>query len=163
MFRGPEQKMTTNRCLKAAVRAHQHATGVPYSVARREMPTLAAVMHDHPTLNAFGFGVFNDGRKPPAEREQELHERRDRLRRAAPGIDEVRDWLMANLAPIKTPTQSSYGLKHIVERAIGRYVTNGELIAAAVVGGYPISRPHGPNVLVAVCKRDITRVTTRRR
>ena len=57
----------------------------------------------------------------------------------------ARRWLLANIAPIKTPTLDSYRMKHVVERAIGEYVTNGDLIAAALMAGYPMSRPHGPN------------------
>lgn len=139
--------MTTNRRHKAAVRARQDATGEPYSVASRQVRTLAEVMDEQPTLGAAGFG---GRRSTPAELAD-----RDELRGSAPGVDEVREWLLANLAPSRTPTESSYALKHDAERALGRYVPNGELIAAALTAGYPISRPgDGPNVNVAVSRRD---------
>lgn len=35
---------------------------------------------------------------------------------------------------------SSYGLKHIVERSIGNYISNGELIYAMYLEGYSIKR-----------------------
>ena len=35
---------------------------------------------------------------------------------------------------------SSYGLKHIVERCLGSYVSNGELIAAMILCGYKYKR-----------------------
>lgn len=152
--------MTTNRRRKTAVRARQRAAGVPYSLARRQTRTLAEVLDQYPTLGSFGFGVFLPHSKTPAEREHELKQYRDELRRAARNVDQVRAWLLDNLTPIKTPTQSSYALKHVAEHALGRYVSNGELIAAALMAGYPISRPEGPNVLVAVSARDLARIPT---
>lgn len=38
-------------------------------------------------------------------------------------------------------------MKHVVERAMGTYVTNGELIAAALVVAYPFKYTAGPNPL----------------
>ena len=40
-------------------------------------------------------------------------------------------------------TGSSYGLKHVAEREIG-YITNGELIAAALMEGFNV-QIEGPN------------------
>lgn len=40
---------------------------------------------------------------------------------------------------------SSYGLKHIAEREVGRYVGNGELIAAMILEGYDHVVSHGLN------------------
>jgi hypothetical protein len=155
--------MTTDRRRKTAVRDRQRAAGVPYSPARRQTRTLAEVLDEHPTLGSFGFGVFDAHSKTPAQREHELEQHHDDLRRAARDVDQVRGWLI-DLAPIKTPTQSSHALKHVAERALGRYVSNGELIAAALLAGYPISRPDGgPNVHVAVSARDLPRIPADRR
>lgn len=60
--------------------------------------------------------------------------------------------------PLKTPTQSSYSMKHVAERAIWQYVANGELIAATLMAGYPMSRPHGPNAPFGMSPRDVNRV-----
>lgn len=38
---------------------------------------------------------------------------------------------------------SSYGIKHDVERRIGYYVSNGELIAAMIILGFEYKRPRG--------------------
>lgn len=38
---------------------------------------------------------------------------------------------------------SSYGIKHDVERRIGYYVSNGELIAAMIILGFEYKRPIG--------------------
>ncbi|MFG3044540.1 hypothetical protein ACGFZR_06375 [Streptomyces sp. NPDC048241] len=50
-------------------------------------------------------------------------------------VMETAAWLRENITPIKTPTASSYGVKHVRERVTGRYITNGEFIAAALVAG----------------------------
>jgi hypothetical protein len=70
---------------------------------------------------------------------------------------------IAFLNPIyktQQPTMSSYGLKHFCETwgeasGLCPYVSNGALIAAAVWLGIKIKRLGGPNVGVAVRKRDV--------
>jgi hypothetical protein len=58
--------------------------------------------------------------------------------------------LRKNITPIQTPSVGSYGMKHLVERAIGKYVTNGEFIAAALISGYSFKPGRGPNISSAV-------------
>ena len=146
--------MTRNRRYKAAVRARQQATGEPYTAARRQTLTLDEVMEREPMLNDFGFG----GRFGLAD---ELERLREQLRRHEPLIIEVRDWLLENVQPTKRPTQGSYGLKHLVEEAIGEYVSNGELIAAALMAGYPMRYRSGPNATFAMSRRDLNRLQRR--
>lgn len=57
-------------------------------------------------------------------------------------IDIIRPFLSENLSKTKTinKSHSSYGLKHIVEKKIGQYVTNGELIYAMFLEGFDIKR-----------------------
>lgn len=57
-------------------------------------------------------------------------------------IDEIRQFISSKFSKIKSfnTRNSSYGLKHIVERAIGNYVSNGELIYAMHLEGYSIKR-----------------------
>jgi hypothetical protein len=117
--------------------------------------SLDDVMAREPQLCDHGFGVFVDRSKTVEQRRQQLQSERDDLRRREAIVVRVRDWLLANIAPIKTPTAGSYGMKHVVEKAIGEYITNGELIAAAMMAGYPMSRPHGPNVDFGMSKRDV--------
>ena len=119
--------------------------------------SLQEVMEKEPLLTGFGFGVFDQGRKSAEQRRHELQSGRDELRRQEDRVVRVRDWLLANVAPIKTPTVGSYGMKHIVEKAIGEYVTNGELIAAALMAGYPKGRLHGHNAEFGMSKRDVDR------
>jgi hypothetical protein len=53
---------------------------------------------------------------------------------------------------VRTRNHSSYGWKHIAERFIGHYITNGAFIAAAALLGYKLkpSRPGSPNVDLAM-------------
>lgn len=86
--------------------------------------------------------------------------------RTKPNKSEVtfcRRWLRANASPTKTirRNHSSYGLKHIAEKAfVGRwYVSNGAFIEAARLEGYRIVREEGsPNAYFNMClKPDATR------
>jgi len=56
-------------------------------------------------------------------------------------VDICRDWLRAYGEKTKTirPNWHSYGLKHVVERWRGTYVSNGAFIAAALLEGYNIT------------------------
>ena len=123
--------------------------------------SLQAVMEQQPQLTSFGFGVFEGWRKTAGQRREELEQARDELFRSEDRVLRVRDWLLANITPIKTPTLDSYRMKHVAERAIGEYVTNGDLIAAALMAGYPMSRPHGPNAEFGMSKRDVGRASAR--
>jgi hypothetical protein len=49
-------------------------------------------------------------------------------------------------------------MKHVVERAIGKYVTNGAFIAAGFVAGHPFEYTAGPNVLFGMSARDVERI-----
>jgi hypothetical protein len=70
---------------------------------------------------------------------------------------ETAEWLRENITPIKTPTFSSYTVKHVMQRVTGVYVTNGEFIAAALVAGYTFKYDQ-PNVLFGMSARDLRRM-----
>lgn len=102
---------------------------------------LAVAMDREPQLNDNGFG--------PGPYGGTLQERRSRaatwraeLRASATRVDQVREWLQRNIQPRKTLNDDahSYGLKHLAENAMSEYVSNGELIAAAIIAGYPYRR-----------------------
>jgi hypothetical protein len=152
-----EHSMTTNRRRKAEIHAHQAATGKPYLVARRQIIALAEVMQQHPRLNSFGIGVFDPLRKTAEQRRTELAAGREELAGGMTMVMETAAWLRENITPIKTPTVSSYTVKHVMERATGRYVTNGEFIAAALVAGYTFKYDQ-PNVLFGMSARDLRRM-----
>ncbi|WP_326682876.1 hypothetical protein [Streptomyces sp. NBC_01237] len=146
--------MTTNRRRKAEIHAYQEATGIAYLVARRQIAALAEVMEQHPRLNSFGIGVFNPRRKTAEQRRTDLAAGREKLAGAVAVVAETAAWLRENIRPIKTPTVSSYTVKHVMERTTGNYVTNGELIAAALIVGYTF-RYEEPNVLFGMSARDL--------
>ncbi|GAA5102994.1 hypothetical protein [Haloechinothrix salitolerans] len=151
--------MTRDRRRKAAVRKLQDLTGSTYSASLRkynELPSFEQVLDNQPQLTFFGFGVFYDRRESAAERQREFLVERAELLQQEAHVTKIRDWLLQNIAPIKTPRQGSYGVKHVVERAMGTYVSNGELIAAALMADYPMARPHG-NVDLGMSQRDLDR------
>jgi hypothetical protein len=52
-------------------------------------------------------------------------------------------------------------VKHLVEANCGipdHYVANGELIAAALMAGYPMRRDEDPNPLLGMSQRDLDRL-----
>jgi hypothetical protein len=157
--------MTKDRRQKAEIRARQMAAGTSYMVARRQinlMP-LTEVMRQHPKLNSFGLGVFDESRKTPDQRRTELAAAREELVEREPTVLEIGAWLRENIRPIKTPSVGSYGMKHLVERAIGKYVTNGEFIAAALISGYSFKYRGGPNMQFGMSLRDVKRLNSRSR
>jgi hypothetical protein len=154
-----ENAMTRNRRHKAEIRAHQVATGTAYMVARRQITPLtpAEVMQQHLRLNYFGIGVFEPHRKSPEQRSTKLAADREALAEMEARVLETAEWLRENITPIKTPTTGSYHMKHVVEEAMGRYVANGELIAAALIVGYTFKYT-APNVLFGMSARDVKRI-----
>jgi|SRR5579863_2182284 len=62
----------------------------------------------------------------------------------------------------KIPRVGSYGLKHIIERWAGKYVSNGACIQAALDLGLVV-RPYGPgnpNARLGVSRRSVLGVAT---
>ena len=57
-------------------------------------------------------------------------------------LDDVIDFINTHFRRIKNinTKHSSYGLKHIVERLMDRYISNGELITAMIICGYKYRR-----------------------
>jgi hypothetical protein len=122
--------------------------------------SLVEVMAQHPQLNNFGIGLFDTRGKTAEQCAAELADGRDKLAGRKGAVLEIAAWLLENIAPIKTPTIGSYTMKHVVEGATGDYMTNGELIAAALVAGYPVRFVPGPNPLFGMSARDLTRIGT---
>lgn len=105
------------------------------------LEAVRAVMDAHPLLTDEGYGHPNRGRVTPAERAEAHRRNRDALATdwTVAAVQGSVDWL-ATLTPRKTATDgpSSYGLKHIMERATGTYVTNGAFITAALLLELPV-------------------------
>ncbi|OLF04855.1 hypothetical protein [Actinophytocola xanthii] len=151
--------MTRDRLNKREIRLLQERTGLPYVEARRLLIAFRDVLDREPHLSTNGFGLAPrmTGKETLAERQEQFRDHRDQLERAADRVIEVHQWLRENIRPIKTPGQGSYGMKHVVENALGQYVSNGELIAAALMAGYPMGKVHGPNTDFGMSKRDVDR------
>ncbi|MEU3633030.1 hypothetical protein [Streptomyces fradiae] len=152
--------MTQNRRHKQMIRAFQAATGTTYTVARRRQlswPTLAEVMDEHNMLTDFGIGVWDSDRLTVGQRRAEIAAARDRLRREENLLLETAQWLRDHVMPIKTPSASSYAVKHLIEDATDVYMTNGVFIAAALIVGYPF-RYAEPNVLFGMSRRDLNKL-----
>lgn len=61
-------------------------------------------------------------------------------------VDDCKQWLMKHAKKKHLPKGlNSYYLKHVVEEAIGHYVTNGAFIQAAIELGFKYSSIEGPN------------------
>ena len=119
-------------------------------------PSLTEVMEQHPQLNSFGIGAYDARSKTPEQRDAETVERRSELLRREPIVMQLVEWLDRNVSSIQTPTQDSYSVKGLIERSRGEYITNGELIAAALIAGYP-HKYAVPNVLFGMSQRDLNR------
>lgn len=132
--------MPQNHRQQSWIRAFRTITETPYSIARRrqlDWPTLAEVMEEHERLGNFGIRVFNSPRLAAERQRAKLAVEREPLRSNEDQVVETALWLRNNITPIKTPTASGYGVKHLIERATGAYLSNGVLIAPRSSTGAP--------------------------
>lgn len=68
----------------------------------------------------------------------------------------VMDWIRDNLLPRKTILyeRTSYGLKHLLERDTGIYLTNNEFKDAMLFAGYEPSDPNEINWTYGISKKS---------
>lgn len=114
---------------------------------------LPAILARHPLLTHFGFGEFN---RPFTATEKG----RNDLLAAIAEIDHARAWLRTQQSRLTlNPRRSSYGLKHIAERAAGSYISNGALIAAALLEGWKVKRISeiSPNARLNISEKGLRR------
>lgn len=149
--------MTTNRSRKQLIRSIADETGRSYVEIARLADTFDKTLDEHPRLTSFGMGTYWRPDDTAEQRAEEFDKERAHLRNSLPIVITLTLWLTANIGMIKTPTRGSYGLKHLAESSIGHYVTNGQLIAAALIAGYPMLENRGPNPLFGMRKRDLDR------
>lgn len=71
-------------------------------------------------------------------------------------IDLVCEWIRSKLIRIKTPNydKSSYGLKHILEKDTGLYLTNNEFKDAMLTCGYEPVNPNELNWNYCISKKS---------
>lgn len=124
---------------------------------------LAAVIHFHPLLCDHGMGTMDHWRLSLSEQKQNLARDRRQLRKSVDEVVKTRSWLRSNVAKIKTINRQahSYRLKHLAEMEIG-YITNGVLIAAAILEEYREHIRYGdPNVEFAMSERSLKAIRKR--
>lgn len=70
--------------------------------------------------------------------------------------EQVLDWIEDNIFPRKTELESvsSYGLKHILTRVTGIYVTNNQFKHAMLLSGYEPVRPYMLNWQYCISKKS---------
>lgn len=87
-------------------------------------------------------------------READFAERRAYLLASDEDINRARKWLrqFERTATVR-PWACSYHLKHLCERETGAYISNGALIAAALLEGLKMRHDHGPNCEFNLKKR----------
>jgi hypothetical protein len=109
---------------------------VPESKVKNNLTAaLDQVFADHPLLHYFGYEAepWETGSKQGGYRKSlERTDYREMIFRLAA-------WCLT-LDAKRVRNHNSYGLKHLAEKEIGEYVTNGQLITGMLLDGYSISR-----------------------
>jgi len=74
-------------------------------------------------------------------------------------IETCIEWLKTKAVTSKMNRKtSSYGIKHILERALHTYVSNGCFIAAVISLGIPYEKiPDSPNIFVTISYKELKR------
>jgi hypothetical protein len=150
-------------------------------IATREyVPTIddmGKILEENPYLDAgsyhqdewgklhYLFG-FERSKKTFKECREELKEKYLKYRKEMLDKQDMKEfqyscWWLAKLneeGVIKTPNYNSYGLKHIAENHRGRYISNGNMIAAAFYLGLKWSQGEvdrgNPNIEIAIPKKN---------
>jgi hypothetical protein len=128
---------------------------------------LNAVLEREPRLAYTGF-VYRGNRQPGNDTPQALKEGRERLRLSNLGVLSKIEALFATVEETtgfylsvrgdrvtRRPAPAySYVLKHVAERLVGEYVSNGQLILVAIHLGFKY-RVDGPNCTFNMSAKDI--------
>ena len=115
---------------------------------------IQTILNEHPLLHDGGYGS-------PRRRctQSRTAERAALLTPASVlTIDNVACWLALWIQPIQAINRrhTSYGLKHVYERMMGEYCSNGQFIVAALIRGYDADLSRY-NVSFAMSERSIRR------
>lgn len=120
---------------------------------------ILAVMEKEPVLTYFG--ISHSGRHmklTQAEIDAKFKEEREQLAASEAQCTLCCDWLADKQATKSiNPKHSSYGYKHMVERAMKEYVSNGAFIAAAIHCGFPYRINDTPNVAFGISEKSLAR------
>ncbi len=118
---------------------------------------IEAVIVKVPRLTKFGVGVYTYSKPDGLTWDGYFRAEQAELLESAAVCTRVCEWL-ADIAPTKTVNRrrGSYGLKHMAERDIGDYVSNGSFIAAAIHCGFPYRlKPDSPNVWFGMSEKSL--------
>lgn len=119
---------------------------------------IEAVIALVPQLNDHGIGIYFGFRsKSKSERDEIFARDQAELLQSEVACTKVCEWL-ATKVRIATVNDrhSSYGLKHMMQRETGFYVTNGIFIAAAIHSGFVYKvYPGSPNVCFGISERSL--------
>ena len=120
---------------------------------------IKVVLEQFPGLSRYGFGYSDEVQVlPPEKRQAKFKENQEKLLNAAERCTQICEWLnqVGKAKPIHFECWS-YGLKHVVEKAIGKYCSNGEFICAAIHMGFKCRRD-GPNAYFNMSVPDLKRL-----
>jgi len=123
-----------------------------------DLQELNAVLEREPTLAYTGF-VYRGNRQPGNDTPQALREGREQFAKH-PELDlltKVEDLLKTVGHTQRICSGYSYYLKHVVERLVGEYVSNGQLILVALHLGFK-HRVQGPNCIFNMNAKDIDKL-----
>jgi hypothetical protein len=115
------------------------------------MTDMQEVLRNYPLLTHFGFGSYQRPWDAPREGRVALLD-------AETEIAQARRWLRTQDRRVTlNRSHTSYGLKHIAESAMGCYIANGSLIAAALLDGWTVARSYcgSPNAMLNISERTI--------
>lgn len=125
---------------------------------------LAIVMNRIPDLSDFGFGIYNMEKMNRANSAIKLAEERAILLGKHEVVEQTKLWILKNIEPIRTINykRSSYSLKHMAERSMKVYITNGTFIAAAILAGFDFKvASEGANAFFAMSEKSIKQIITK--
>lgn len=112
------------------------------------------IMNDHPALRDEGYDPLR------AREDNEYHLM---LANCVEEFVAAREWIAKNLLHSKriNPRRSSYGMKHVMERDIGIYVSNGVFIAAMLANEFRMEAKSGYNPSFNVREISVQRIEKR--
>jgi hypothetical protein len=106
------------------------------------------ILHAEPTLTPFGIEGPNTFHTDDKFDQDYINQ-----------IETCIEWLNSRTVSKKMNRNiSSYGIKHILERELHTYVSNGCFIAAVISLGIPYEKiPDSPNIFVSILYKELKR------
>ena len=118
---------------------------------------IKAVLARYPTLNYFGFGLYEQRRYSSSEQKALIEKGQQELLDKADEVKFVVEWLSDVVKTKSTnPSCNSYRLKHQSEKAFlpKKYLSNGAFITGALIAGFT-AKQTGPNASFNMSKLSL--------